>query len=166
MRISDWSSDVCSSDLRRARALAVHETSALVGEQRDAQPDAVGERHTDSALRTEPVIAAIIRLDIAVEAVRRAARDQVHNACGAVAAVEGALRPLQDLDAFDIEERRREEDVRGLIDIVDVHRDRGAAVRAVIVLAADAADADRRRCHARSEEHTSELQSLMRISYA
>src|SRR3546814_1960009 len=86
------------------------------------------------------------------------------------------------------------EDVRGLIDIVDVHRDRGAAVRAVIVLAADAADADRRRCHAaeircdahagdlrrqilevrdtivgkllRSEEHTSELQSLMRISYA
>src|SRR3546814_8659262 len=115
MRISDWSSDVCSSDLivararigkwrqlgtqlharRRARALAVHETSALVGEQRDAQPDAVGERHTDSALRTEPVIAAIIRLDIAVEAVRRAARDQVHNACGAVAAVEGALRPLQ-----------------------------------------------------------------------
>src|SRR3546814_19006565 len=48
---------------RRARALAVHETSALVGEQRDAQPDAVGERHTDSALRTEPVIAAIIRLE-------------------------------------------------------------------------------------------------------
>src|SRR3546814_10376975 len=103
MRISDWSSDVCSSDL----------------------------------------IAAIIRLDIAVEAVRRAARDQVHNACGAVAAVEGALRPLQDLDAFDIEERRREEDVRGLIDIVDVHRDRGAAVRA--------------------EEHTAERQQRMRI---
>src|SRR3546814_5422467 len=74
---------------RRARALAVHETSALVGEQRDAQPDAVGERHTDSALRTEPVIAAIIRLDISVEAVRWAARAQVHNACGAVAAVEG-----------------------------------------------------------------------------
>src|SRR3546814_9596925 len=110
MRISDWSSDVCSSDLaadrilrltlgtiaafpelerqiaaigfgaqrhasgkevavaiivararigkwrqlgtqlharRRARALAVHENSALVGEKRDAQPDAVGERTTD-----------------------------------------------------------------------------------------------------------------------
>src|SRR3546814_16597879 len=79
---------------RRARALAVHETSALVGEQRDAQPDAVGERHTDSALRPEPVIAAIISLDIAVEAVRRAARDQVPTDCGAVAAVEGALGPL------------------------------------------------------------------------
>src|SRR3546814_9896235 len=86
--------------------------------------------------------------------------DLVHNACGAVAAVEGALRPLQDLDAFDIEERRREEDVRGLIDIVDVHRDRGAAVRAVIVLAADAADADRRRCHAaeiRCDAHAGDL---------
>src|SRR3546814_11869068 len=52
------------------------------------------------------------------------------------------------------------EDVRGLIDIVDVHRDRGAAVRAVIVLAADAVDADRRRCHAaeiRCDAHAGDL---------
>src|SRR3546814_4432503 len=137
MRISDWSSDVCSSD--------------LLG-------------------------------------------DDVERAAGGVATEENALRTAQNLDAFNVEQiliaRRRTRDVdtvvmdrragigrnaeRGGADstnIDDRHGivgDRHARHEKLQVFDVGYARCRKRlaghRC--RSEEHTSELQSLMRISYA
>src|SRR3546814_14483785 len=47
-----------------------------------------------------------------------------------------------------------------------VRRARGATRRDGVTAAGDGRDRDDRRGFGRSEEHTSELQSLMRISYA
>src|SRR3546814_7633700 len=97
MRISDWSSDVCSSDLRR----------------RAAQADA--ERHSRPDLRAPLLVAADAR------SVRRTGQERQD------AAEHRTARRLKP----------------------------GAYSRLCIRAGAD-----------RSEEHTSELQSLMRISYA
>src|SRR3546814_9243681 len=99
MRISDWSSDVCSSDLRREGSARAHGAEA-VAHQRPGG-DAFG--------------------DLAVDQEGRRALDVVLLGRGA-----GCV--LQLLDRVDIGE--------AAIDLLS------------------------------SEEHTSELQSLMRISYA
>src|SRR3546814_2360661 len=117
MRISDWSSDVCSSDLGRATADAL----AVAGDQGEPVDlgDAVGQR----------VLAQIQRLEAPVE--RRGLRVQAQ----AVALLPGVLA-LQVL--------RREESA-----LPPEHLSQSV-----------------HRLPVRSEEHTSELQSLMRISYA
>src|SRR3546814_6843375 len=104
MRISDWSSDVCSSDLDRHAAAAV------------------GEAHQ--------YLVAVALLHVAVQGER-------------AEAVVG-----ERADQFgDVAARVAEHHARfGLV----AHQQRG----------------DHRRPANRSEEHTSELQSLMRISYA
>src|SRR3546814_5291328 len=106
MRISDWSSDVCSSDLR------------LLGQQ--PQRAVVGHPAEIVVVPVDPgvVMQAVARLQLCA--------GQVDGGDPAVLVVDRAHQ----------------------------HRD-VAAVRAPV---------DRRA--ARSEEHTSELQSLMRISYA
>src|SRR3546814_7092439 len=101
MRISDWSSDVCASDLLRPFERLLIETTGL------ADPAPI--LHT---LMADPVVGSHYRLD------------------GVVTTVD-AVNGDSTLD-------NHEESVR------------------------QAAMADRLR----SEEHTSELQSLMRISYA
>src|SRR3546814_9806898 len=107
MRISDWSSDVCSSDLHRAAA--------------DLR---LGER----------------RREIAVDA---------HDLAG-----RAHLRPKHRIDAGETGEGKN----RFLYgDMAKV---------AVIDLKVPEGRERLSGHHARSEEHTSELQSLMRISYA
>src|SRR3546814_8179847 len=113
MRISDWSSDVCSSDLG---VLDVARCAAryLVVAEDDLLGDAAA--HADGEVRVHLVAVIAVRIALGQahhHAQRAAARDD---------------RRLVDRIA------------RGL-----VHRDDRVA---------------------RSEEHTSELQSLMRISYA
>src|SRR3546814_2492161 len=111
MRISDWSSDVCSSDLEIASGSAVHNLSArgLVGFAR--------KQVADLALHEIRILPL------------RAARE--------VAWVEVVVVP-----------RACHGNEVG-----------GAGVLELVIAADD--------CHVfRSEEHTSELQSLMRISYA
>src|SRR3546814_3889121 len=98
MRISDWSSDVCSSDLALVRVLAV----AQVGDLDEA---AVG-----------------------------LARE---HAAGAVVAERG-----------------------------EIVADEGVVLRHAVERGHGQREARSCRQRARSEEHTSELQSLMRISYA
>src|SRR3546814_5863582 len=112
MRISDWSSDVCSSDLQRQRALAQH------GFVEFANVEA----------RTEFVF--------------------------------GALAQLGDLQLPDHVARRLPRPVEIAVDLA---RDVGLGDRAV---RAEIGDRLFARPPLRSEEHTSELQSLMRISYA
>src|SRR3546814_7776082 len=113
MRISDWSSDVCSSDLRRSAG------------QRN-----VGERNVQAEIVEGEPLAA-------VEGPARNFEGQRETAAGAPVdeGIKGLLQPGLELAVVD----RR--------DGVLVLRRLG-----IVVI--------------RSEEHTSELQSLMRISYA
>src|SRR3546814_7114856 len=116
MRISDWSSDVCSSDLVIGAAV-----------DREIHVARCEEVHFDARMDIVPhrAMAEILDRDITAEFA---------------------------VDAFEeIEVERRGHPRRIII---------GAFENRHIL---DAVDADQ---HQRSEEHTSELQSLMRISYA
>src|SRR3546814_7529232 len=113
MRIIDWSSDVCSSDLYG-----------------HARPEPPGER-TGSGVE-----------DTAPEAVGGLSADRQERLFGA-------------LEALEMAQAEHPMDVPRTID--DAGRD--------VVAAAEITD-DRNPLECRSEEHTSELQSLMRISYA
>src|SRR3546814_6746255 len=120
MRISDWSSDVCSSDLAR---------------------DALVERR-DLAAAAQPL----------------------HHAVVVQAVGDGGL-PVGQVEALE----GLEHDVRGLGVEIDVELRRRGDVAAAGHRAAhhhQPRDAPGQRGVERSEEHTSELQSLMRISYA
>src|SRR3546814_1546777 len=111
MRISDWSSDVCSSDLLFHLG---DDCRAIIA---DSAVDAIG------AARSDAVLAIIGEL--------------------------GTAQPKTP-------EQRDVRDRIEMFGILDAHDDRAFAVgfRAIEI-----------GC-SRSEEHTSELQSLMRISYA
>src|SRR3546814_9194004 len=92
---------------------------------------------------------AVASDEIATESVHaRLAGDDVDDASRCIASIEAALRALQDFDALDIGQAvdHRTIDLRYIVD-------KGSDTRI-------GAEEDR------SEEHTSELQSLMRISYA
>src|SRR3546814_6219817 len=129
MRISDWSSDVCSSDLSTEQRGSgsglvpgdARELVVLLGREAPADPLLVLGEDVDAE--------GPGRLDAGPRA-------------GAPPGEEGHQRRLQ---------RHRGEGAHG-------HAD-----RTVAVVGGDDGDA---RGEVRSEEHTSELQSLMRISYA
>src|SRR3546814_1027004 len=114
MRISDWSSDVCSSDLPISADVA-----------------GVADRQTVH--------------------VRRATQRFDDFKCG-------GLLTLQTIGVDRVDDRDR----RGLADLLD---ETHAVVEVALDLDHDRAVHDRLR-EFKSEEHTSELQSLMRISYA
>src|SRR3546814_8995783 len=120
MRISDWSSDVCSSDLRRADVGRGDRLGALDRQRQSGDGDDVRRvERADAEHRQYRVLARLCRL-------RRAGI-----AFGRVRL--RALRSLWQRAAVD----RRGRDDGGVADD-----------------------------QPRSEEHTSELQSLMRISYS
>src|SRR3546814_8093032 len=135
MRISDWSSDVCSSDLivaawksvsgrRLASARSAHHIDGLhilIGRDR------LGTEFATHAAGLHPTEGRAKRRHIAIDA-DRAARDlpRHRRRMGAVGAPHRTAEPIV-----------------GII-----------------------GNADSLRFPIRSEEHTSELQSLMRISYA
>src|SRR3546814_3429986 len=128
MRISDWSSDVCSSDLCRRRAHG-----------RRAAPFLRGSRPLLRSCRTHgALLDAFFGGRVVHDAVDVDAR-QVH-----VVRIDGAdLDDLFDLDDADPASHRA-----GRVEVAG-----GLAEQQVAGLV-------------RSEEHTSELPSLMRISYA
>src|SRR3546814_4398217 len=118
MRISDWSSDVCSSDL-------------LIDQpcwQFRARRELIGDDAFDTQL---VVVVGPQFLDVGEQGVQRLARELI-----AVERNQHAVRGDQGRARVKVQRRRR----------VDEH--------GVIAF------------ELRSEEHTSELQSLMRISYA
>src|SRR3546814_6302579 len=129
MRISDWSSDVCSSDL----AVAVATASA---------PDAASVQDD--------------RLLFAMEPGRLLTAGLFNFSLAALAVVGAAMQLFDGLLPFDF-------NIFDPMDWIDIAEDQGldqwllahrwiAGIGAALSL--------------RSEEHTSELQSLMRISYA
>src|SRR3546814_2623900 len=124
MRISDWSSDVCSSDLLRAR-----------------RPDAgvaIGlQLHAD-----------LQRVALGLRSARLCLADLVRNAAD-------RLDMVADLVRDDIGLRGV---ARGAELAVEFAEEGGVEIDALIGGAVEGTH--------RSEEHTSELQSLMRISYA
>src|SRR3546814_5928497 len=131
MRISDWSSDVCSSDLPAHRPVGV-------GQQRG---DAARRARSQAELAQRQV-ADVLR----VEAVDILARVDAVDQAGCV----GDARQWQ----------LHEDAVHGRVGVqaIDQGQQLGlaGAVGEVMVESMDT----------RSEEHTSELQSLMRLSYA
>src|SRR3546814_2323505 len=122
MRISDWSSDVCSSDLHSVEPAVAARRSWHHGARGDGRGSAQGALSTDA------------------KGYRTAAGDDRAPAMGRKM---GRRRPL---DPGTRRYPRRTADRPG-----DDHRARRPCARL---------------SRARSEEHTSELQSLMRISYA
>src|SRR3546814_9391035 len=122
MRISDWSSDVCSSDL------------LVLGARREARREQ-HPRRVEVGQRREHVLELTQRHALQPEALghQRAQQRLVR---------VGLDREIAAVDRLDVEQRARALAQRR--QVVDVGR--GA--------------------FGRSEEHTSELQSLMRISYA
>src|SRR3546814_4233110 len=133
MRISDWSSDVCSSDLAFAQDVVLAFLFHAFGDDGDAKR--VG--HGDDRGGEGQVV--------------RVAQD-----VGDEAAV--------DLDAVDRHAAQVAQAGEAGAEVVQPHLDPGAAQAPEQGAGADLV-ADHRGL-GRSEEHTSELQSLMRISYA
>src|SRR3546814_7573428 len=125
MRISDWSSDVCSSDL--AEMAAFHPL----------------HRHRPGGRGDTALAIAQIARDIVIKAVPARLRRQ-HDRKGGIPG---------DIDRFQRVHLNRNTQAHGSL-----------PDRAHHPLGECAANVTRARC--RSEEHTSELQSLMRISYA
>src|SRR3546814_1797183 len=121
MRISDWSSDVCSSDLAaKARGVQFGRRPTLTPGQVEHARELLGESRT--ATETAELLG-------------------VHRAT--------LYRALRGQETSQAEARRR-----------------GAFVEDALTEADALAAADQAGTKARSEEHTSELQSLMRISSA
>src|SRR3546814_1012907 len=142
MRISDWSSDVCSSDLKRHAAARPGETRpAGSGKSRTGKGRADARPRSRPQRRRQPVARAARRL-------RR--RWQCPQTLGRARKEKPRRRRApalsgQELQTHPSPGRRLREQGRSRKFL------RGAA---------------QGRPSLRSEEHTSELQSLMRISYA
>src|SRR3546814_2002034 len=135
MRISDWSSDVCSSDLQAILAMA-----ELEGQQAAKRPRA-GQQGRGW----------------------RAGIEQQQRAFGH-RPLETAERRRGERLATGFRQLEREVELGGILFGAAVEQRQPAVAMA---------EKTQHRCHAveiglqkRSEEHTSELQSLMRISYA
>src|SRR3546814_3466356 len=140
MRISDWSSDVCSSDLRMLRATPDQARARI-------------ERGRDNAIVCTAPDACTVKGSGIAWTTRIETDGDTSYAAEGFAAYDDAL-------TLALESIRRRTVVPGVIRVAttSVGGDDGFA-RAV----AGAIDID--KALARSEEHTSELQSLMRIPY-
>src|SRR3546814_7280360 len=129
MRISDWSSDVCSSDLPDRGLVEQHQCRFVHDRGRDVQTPLHAAR-----IRGNPVVLAIFQ---------RHETQRCRN----------PFAPMRAAKA------------KGLCEKIQVFAPAQIFVQRQF-LRRDTATLAHRRVARRSEEHTSELQSLMRISYA
>src|SRR3546814_763271 len=173
MRMSDWSSDVCSSDLAGAaqtREVVGPVTIRIQTADHDLSQQIVAIRSYRDSDLVGPALKGAVFLD-AVDLARqaqqdfrlehlsdRSGRDSLHE--GDVIACDREEAALTALDALHVAgggllgQGTDQEVGRALLST-------GVLDRQIEVDRSDAA-----QCLNRSEEHTSELQSLMRISYA
>src|SRR3546814_8915699 len=138
MRISDWSSDVCSSDLEpiamrhMPRTLSSAAAAALLVTSVASPADARRYRHHDRGVDLGDLIVGAVII-------------------GGIAVLASEIGKARDKDRT----------------IFGGDRNRGRDTESAAVSACtDAAEIRASQSGRRSEEHTSELQSLMRISYA
>src|SRR3546814_6049093 len=148
MRISDWSSDVCSSDLLREVAVVADV---------DAEPAVGGVEHRPAGvagLEEELLLEAGDLRDVGLAVLAEVAAVGVDDRAGVVVDAGDVL--LVD---------RHHDDHRVLLRVV-LHEADGGAVGDLLGSGIPLGVLARTEVRLRSEEHTSELQSLMRISYA
>src|SRR3546814_8146365 len=144
MRISDWSSDVCSSDLRSPINSQSPQPAAARPQSRDArQEDLFGHSSLPSPdLLSKAPPNSGVKID--------------------KASLERNARLLESvLDDFHVKGHITEVRPGPVVTMYELEPAPGVKASRVIQLADDVA----RNMSARSEEHTSELQSLMRTSY-
>src|SRR3546814_2613700 len=125
MRISDWSSDVCSSDLEKALQQAIAGREKMAAAQLDVKEDEAVRRFAEQVTREHP------NLNVLINNAGIMRFERLNQA-----------RDLRDSEA----ERRFEETLVSLNELADRAR----------------AEQD----GGRSEEHRSELQTLMRTANA
>src|SRR3546814_3612705 len=144
MRISDWSSDVCSSDLTGAREVLAQVRIEIAGGDLPCPGQIAGERKGRIPARSD------------LEAPHPREVD------ARVAKMPGHDRPVVHLHRqFALEAPQATEPA---LQVEVQHRTAGDGAKHLLD---DPFDSPVHRCfRTRSEEHTSELQSLMRISYA
>src|SRR3546814_9655240 len=139
MRISDWSSDVCSSDLLHAGGSAPRNSPRIESEKsRNGRDGLRLEREALGGSSRRPPMATV--------------HSQSSDPRSVSAGYKVDISRGQRIGRVSSEWFSRPDDERYL-SLSDLH----AAVKA---------RADRATARTRPEEHTSELQSLMRISYA
>src|SRR3546814_7936890 len=165
MRISDWSSDVCSSDLVAGRGPACRAQGRSVLPRTSSRfPRDFGKapwldrRSLDSSLPPGPRIQAFEHC--AIECKPDAS--PVHRYLGRLCAVR-LTRQLRNAHEVLI---HRPGALAALADRPDHQRLAAAHVAATEDVGRGGGVVGDVGLHVRSEEHTSELQSLMRISYA
>src|SRR3546814_4337516 len=151
MRISDWSSDVCSSDLRGARRAVIAGGAQL----------AVGRLASD-AVEGGQRGAIIVQAPRGETAHPRTLRRPGALAVGTVGR-EAQRVGVVILDIIGPGDLLRPFGARRGAELVDHYVEQRLGAGGVVVLDAVGAAGGET---GRSEEHTSELQSLMRISYA
>src|SRR3546814_2893047 len=135
MRISDWSSDVCSSDLSGAQEI-MPLIAELAGMSRAAKGHHPRLHPVDQGGKLLPRFGHVVAVELAPALVQRLPHVLRQHGAGRLGVGAG----LQQAGT----------DGGGIVEVEHQESD-GVALRYL---------------RARSEEHTSELQSLMRISYA
>ncbi len=114
----------------------VHPAFALLhGVDREPAADGVGNRTAHGAFELEPVEAAIVAPGITVEFRARAPGEYVDGTARRIAAVQRALRSLEDFDAIQVEEEERHHRCERLVYLVQVHTHGGVVVAEGVVQA-------------------------------
>src|SRR3546814_9275604 len=131
MRISDWSSDVCSSDLKPAKEEEKPAKEA-VAEDEEEEDEAAASTPEGKRVKASPLA-------------RKIAKEKGIDISKVAGSAPGGRIVKKDVEAYEPEK---------------------AAPAAEAGASAKPAAASVVAGQERSEEHTSELQSLMRISYA
>src|SRR3546814_294062 len=148
LRISDWSSDVCSSDLH-------HQLADAVLRQLEGLGGLLAREHPLDALQAG---------DVPRHGGDIGTLGQVDRGVGAEGAVVDhiGIRDWQDGTRLAFAEER----IERALQVEHVGRAVGVVLGVHAVVGGQHDDRDHGMNAKRSEEHTSELQSLMRISYA
>src|SRR3546814_7729222 len=158
MRISDWSSDVCSSDLEEKQEI----DAALTFSSKEILQSIDFEKMSAAELAAAKQAIQAMRLPI-MEVPTRRFRAGGSNRADLRATLRAALR--QGGDTIPLRWKQPRHRHPPLVVLCDISGSMSRYSRMLLHFM-HAVTNDRDRVHSRSEEHTSELQSLMRISYA
>jgi hypothetical protein len=124
---------------------ALEEATAVGRRERDRGEQRVRQRHVDRAAHLHQIVAADRHVTARAEILARIVRHDGNSAADGIAAEQGALRPLEHLDALYIGKVLVRADRAGEIDAVQIDADARIDVEGEIV-GTDAADRRRQDC--------------------